>query len=355
MAKQAQELPRGIRQRGEMFHIDVSWKGVRKTATAASLTEAKRLRETILDELKSPHFNGEGTAGKPWTVERTLQAAWRDRWSRSRSAEKMKLMIPEIEKRFGKTTTIDRIGLSDLKDWVFDLLEAGNSPATVNRKLSALSVAMKNACEDRANALVDVPKMPRQREEAGRIRYFTDEEEAEALRILDRWQQEELRDWMIVQLDTGMRVGESLNARPADYTPAVRDETGKVTKRGTLAVWVTKTNKPRIITLTNRANEVLEKRCNRDTNAPFFGLDYGTIRLVWARLKKAMGLRDDKDFVPHVMRHTFATRLAQARVPVRTIQRLLGHTTHHMTMRYIQMVPDEVDNSAAEALEREAA
>ena len=43
---------------------------------------------------------------------------------------------------------------------------------------------------------------------------------------------------------------------------------------------------------------------------------------------------------PHVMRHTFASRLVMAGVDLRTVQELMGHKTIEMTMRYSHLSPD---------------
>ncbi len=53
---------------------------------------------------------------------------------------------------------------------------------------------------------------------------------------------------------------------------------------------------------------------------------------------------------PHVLRATFATRLAEAGVDVRTIQELLGHSNLNTTQRYVA-VTDERKRSAIRALD----
>jgi site-specific recombinase XerD len=49
---------------------------------------------------------------------------------------------------------------------------------------------------------------------------------------------------------------------------------------------------------------------------------------------KAQENADLEDIRLHDLRHTFATRLVQAGVDVFTVQRILGHSTITMTMRY---------------------
>ena len=43
----------------------------------------------------------------------------------------------------------------------------------------------------------------------------------------------------------------------------------------------------------------------------------------------------------HTLRHTFASWLVQAGVPLYTVQRIMGHKTIVMTQRYAHLAPDQ--------------
>ncbi|WP_333605986.1 tyrosine-type recombinase/integrase [Novosphingobium sp.] len=60
------------------------------------------------------------------------------------------------------------------------------------------------------------------------------------------------------------------------------------------------------------------------------------------------GLDPDK-VTPHVMRHTAITRLVKAKVDLPTIQKISGHKTLAMVLRYTHVYGEHID-SAIEAL-----
>jgi integrase/recombinase XerC len=57
---------------------------------------------------------------------------------------------------------------------------------------------------------------------------------------------------------------------------------------------------------------------------------------------------------PHMLRHTFATRMARQKVPLEVIRRMMGHTSSVTTQRYIDLVADDLERSYREAMGEEA-
>ena len=60
-----------------------------------------------------------------------------------------------------------------------------------------------------------------------------------------------------------------------------------------------------------------------------------------------MGLADDGAVVPHVLRHTCASRLVQGGIDIRRVQMWLGHQTLQMTMRYVHLATHDLDSCLA--------
>ena len=60
---------------------------------------------------------------------------------------------------------------------------------------------------------------------------------------------------------------------------------------------------------------------------------------------------DPTEIIPHTMRHTAITNMAETGADVRTIQEFSGHQSFEMVMRYTHARDQRVDN-AVEKMER---
>lgn len=202
-------------------------------------------------------------------------------------------------------------------DFITQLLIPKYRPATVNRKMAALHTLLKYAYD--RGWISKVPKFQWQHEDNERIRWLSVEEEKQLLSLLP----EDVSAFCEILIHTGMRRSELLKLQPeqvdGDYA----------------RLWTTKTNKPRSVPLTPRAKELMEKWLP-------FNLDPFYIYREWNKARDAMGLRDDKHFVLHMLRHTMATRLLDSTGNIVFVQRLLGHSKLETTMRYAHMSDEQL-------------
>lgn len=73
--------------------------------------------------------------------------------------------------------------------------------------------------------------------------------------------------------------------------------------------------------------------------------DYNKARDAWQKVCLRAGLHNGGEkprpnATIHDLRHTFGVAAAQAGVPIVRLQKLLGHATPHMTMRYMKHAPE---------------
>lgn len=209
----------------------------------------------------------------------------------------------------------------------------GNSPATINRKLAALSKVLSVAVD--GGHLEQRPKLPRLKEKEGRTRFLSPDEER---RLFDamKGRGDDVRDFCIFLVETGVRVGEALRLRWLD----VHDLTVHI--RGT------KADSPRAIPLTLAAQEVLLRQAGKEK--PWGHISHNRLQYIWRLAKDEAGFADDPEVVPHVLRHTCASRLVQSGVGITIVQKWLGHRMLTQTMRYAHLAVDQLDE-AKEALE----
>ena len=106
--------------------------------------------------------------------------------------------------------------------------------------------------------------------------------------------------------------------------------------------WLTKSGRSRSVPLTSRAKQAVEVNRGMRTG-PFATIEQHKYRAVWNEAKLEVGLGGDADVVPHVLRHTCASRLVRGGVDIRRVQVWLGHQTLQMTMRYAHLVTHDLD------------
>jgi integrase len=228
----------------------------------------------------------------------------------------------------GPDIRLNQIDEAHLDALVRALKANGNTNATINRKLSLLQALLKEACY-RWKVIHAIPRFQRLKEPRGRIRVIEPHEEQTLDTLLRERGEEDMADLVMFLIDTGCRLGEALRLRWRDINWA--QEAG--------FVWKTKTDAPRVVVLTKRVLSMLRTRQGRGLESPFAGLSKNHISYVWARARREMGLVDDTEFTVHALRHTCATRLVNAGVPLYTVQRLLGHSTIKVTERYAHLAP----------------
>jgi len=272
------------------------------------------------------------------TLKEAHDLAWKVRWNQDKpSGQKThKIFIKALFEQIPENTPVSEVTFDMALEAVEAWEEEGNGGQTVNHKLSHLSVMLTMAMQ--RGWIKGMPLLPRRKPGTHRIRWMDEQEEAQALALCAQLGLDQLRDLIIVAVDTGFRRSELLGLRRNDYVNGMLH----------LHAGQTKTDKARAVPVTQRVAEVLHRRSNQ---LRFFDYTFHRLRREWWDLKTAMGLEDDPQFLVHMLRHTCASRMVQRGVPLAVVQAWMGHSTINTTMRYAHLAPGNLQ-AGREALEQ---
>ncbi len=288
-------------------------------------------------------------------------------WLRVNRAKSAARTLQRIETCFAgwRAKPLQSIDVALIEGWKTARLKDGRAPATVLRDVMTLSGILSRA--ERLGRLaanpvrrIDKPRIDR----TPKVRFLSPDEETrlrDALEERDaqmRAARESANQWrlarkieplpklgrfgdhitpaVIVSMNTGLRRGELLALRweSIDFRGAVLTVEGGTSK----------STQTRHIPLNAQALDALKhwREQSRDGER-VFGIDTGFKTSFSALLRRARITR----FRWHDLRHHFASRLAQAGVPLNTIRELLGHQSLAMTLRYAHLSPDQKRNAVA--------
>jgi integrase len=162
----------------------------------------------------------------------------------------------------------------------------------------------------------------------------------EATKLIAAARDADERALLLFALDTGARAGEQLALEWGDIDwhnklvvfrrSSTRGEVGP-----------TKSGRERKVPLTERLGEALRRTKHLRGKLVFCRADGKPFTLwqlherLWSACRRA-GLREIRW---HDLRHSFASQLVSAGVPLRQVQDWLGHSTMTMTMRYAHLAP----------------
>lgn len=329
-----------IRQRGNRYQVDVKVKGERVRAAAETLEGARQLESEIRATLMKGGSWDSATPrnGSSVTLGMLRDHVWKHKWSKLKAGEAQKRNAELVCELLGDDTPANKIDLAGLYKLRERFAAQGNSDSTINRKLAALSTMLTEA--KAMGWIKDKPKIPKTKEAQGRIRYLSQEEEHDLLAWADHLGYPEYRRLFRVALDTGARMGElrKLQIRDVDF------------KHSLVSFWDRKGGNSGSVPLYPETVAALrgqikahwgEGRVN-PTAKVWPEVSERKVNEVWDRIRAKMGLTDDPQFVPHVMRHTCASRMVQNGVDLLAVKDWLGHLTLSTTLRYSHLAPNNL-------------
>lgn len=235
------------------------------------------------------------------------------RWANQKSYETSLRNVAACVDYLGSDIPLESITTPILRRMVKHWMDAGLSGATCNRRLSALSAVLKDALDD--GEIQTTPSIPRAPEAPGRERVLSDGELAELIPLLGPFGP--LAQFMV---STGARRSEAMGLR--------WDTVGE----DYVIFSETKSGRDRKVPLNAYAQNAL-KVYEGQAGGPFLWASTSAFNRAWIQARNTMNVSDPQ-FVPHALRHTFASRLVAKGVDISTVSRLLGHADIQTTMRY---------------------
>jgi integrase len=222
------------------------------------------------------------------------------------------------------------ISPADIDDFLSRLVtEQLRTRSTANRYHSLLSSIFSLAVRNGRVATNPCERVDYLKENPARVRYLADDEETR-LRAAVRKLYPESCELLLAEIDlalhTGMRRGEQFLLRrdSVDLARGILTVSGKSGRRHVL--------------LNSSARSAIEKLLASSAGEFVCPGVVGPGQRDWRRwFERCVRAAVIADFRWHDLRHTFASRLAIAGVPLRTIQELLGHRAMRMTERYAHL------------------
>lgn len=314
---------------------------VARRAGFATFEEAETWARRREAEMLGGGAGGAGEAPDNWAD--LVRWGWDQHYCRSKSAASVRSILDQSVEVMGGTLRLLAVNRGTLSAFVTALRDRGDSEGSVKRKLGVVRKLIGLAVDE--GWISAVPKAPPvQAPRRGRLRWLTDAELDRVVEILKRERQStsKLDEWLpdcadlfVWLADTGLRLGEALALRWSDVQASA------------LLVHGSKTDRNRRVPLTTRASHILEQRRDGRTLGPWSSLPLHHIHRAWNIARHEMGFDDDEEFVPHALRHTFASRLVQAGASIQLVQQLLGHQQIEMTMIYAHLTPGNLESAVA--------
>lgn len=321
-----------VTKHGDSFAVSLTSKGKRIRKRFPSMTQAESylldLRRAVIAGKELPQAEQEG---KTWAElrEATIQSVWRG----AKSLNTQSINSRSVIESFGATSLVKDFNQQMVDNLIQALQSQGNSNATINRKLTALSKMIHHG-KDLGWMPFNVRyKLSFCKEKKGRVRVLTPQEEARLLELAP----EKLKGLFIFLLYSGARVGEALRLKWTDFNWSAPSAT----------FWDTKSGESRTIPITLAIVKLLNEEMEKDAEGPFAHIKQFEVNKGWERIRIEMGLKDDEEFVPHCLRHTRASRFVQKGVPIIVVKEWLGHKTIQMTMRYAHLLPSNLNQVLA--------
>jgi integrase len=327
-----------IYKRGKVYYGDLYQDGQRVRVpldTDKQLANTKYLR--LKEQSSAAKFN-RPARGAGWEEFKAVYLAWARAEKSPRTIKLETAAISQLEE-FHPISKVEQVTPNLLDDFKAHLKNAGKVlPATINRRVRAIKAIMKMAERKHFAPVQNWREVSRYKEPKGKLHFFT---APEVKRIISYCKP----PWLTVCLlgaRAGLRRAEIHTLTWAD----IDFKAGRVhisPKEG----WMPKDNERRYIPMADDLKAHL-RAARASSRGSYVVMGEDGARITIDGL--TTGFRDRVHRAGltggiHTLRHTFASHLAQAGVPLYSISKMLGHSSITTTEIYAHLCPDVMDTA----------
>lgn len=265
------------------------------------------------------------TAKGTMTLKIAFDKVWKAKW-KGKPCEKSALVNSQsCIDFFGKDMTVAAVTTDDIENFK-DYLARTNSNSTINKKISALSMALKHAVK--LGAIQNLPSLDRLSDTSTRPRFVPEEDIDRLILRAEMLGYYDIADAIVIACRTGLRQGELLGlvSESPDWSENFVDSDSKE-----LVIVNTKNGKLHKAPMPKRVVTVVERRL-KELEKPGKLFPFNKHKLTY--LFKKVCVIEGIEMRWHDLRHCFCSWHVQKGTPIEAISRMANHSDISVTMRY---------------------